>query len=75
MSKYSRTRKAICRISYLDHWIVSRDYFRRNPSETWKESWHKYRKWHIKVYNKRNKLTKYRYSELIKKYTIWQIIH
>ena len=51
MSKYSRTRKAICRISCLSKWIVSRDYFRRHPSETWKQSYKKKRKEYLKCCN------------------------
>ena len=51
MNKYSRTRKAICRISVLSKWIVSRDYFRKHPSKTWKQSYKKKRKNYLKSYN------------------------
>lgn len=46
MSKYSRTRKAICRISRLDYWIVSRTEFKRSAREykTWKQSYRYFRK-------------------------------
>lgn len=49
MSKYSRTRKAICRISRLEIWPVSRTYFRKYPSETWKQSYKKKRKKYLRI--------------------------
>lgn len=50
MSKYSRTRKAICRISRLDYWIINRDTFKRLKTKTWKEEYKKHRKTKISNY-------------------------
>lgn len=73
MSKYARTRKAICRISHLnpDYWPVSRSYFKKYSMQTWKQGYKKYKKAHIKFwgYNK-DKLP--RYDVAIKKYIIWR---
>lgn len=44
MSKYSRTRKAICRVSNLSEWLVSRRGFKKASFETWKQSYKKFRK-------------------------------
>ena len=49
MSKYARTRKAICRISNLENWSVSRSYFKRNPNEIWKQSYKKFRKECVRI--------------------------
>lgn len=70
MSKYSRTRKAICRISHLNVWIVSRSEFRKNPIKTWKQSYKAYKKRYIKLYGY-NKGKLPRYDIAIKKFIIW----
>lgn len=44
MSKYARTRKAICRVSKLSNWIVNREEFRKLRIKSWKESYKDYRK-------------------------------
>lgn len=62
MSKYSRTRKAICRVSKLKYWIVSRRLFKRYRIETWKQSYKKYRK--NCLLNKQNGIETAAYSYL-----------
>ena len=52
MSKYSRTRKAICRINHLKIWIVNRWYFKRCHVRTMKESYKRKRKEYLKYYGK-----------------------
>lgn len=52
MSKYSRTRKAICRINSLNIWPVNREYFRHYPTKTMKESYKAKRKRYLKYWNK-----------------------
>lgn len=84
MSKYLRTRKAICRISHLSKWIVSRDYFRRHPSETWKQSYKKKRKKYLKYCNYLPTGYSYikgkqipfpcKYSDARKHFTLWKVL-
>lgn len=44
MSKYSRTRKAICRIGHLKEWTITRAYFKKYPIETFREDYQRKRK-------------------------------
>lgn len=75
MSKYARTRKAICRVSMLSNWIINRSSFRKCPIKTWRESYKEYRKYLV-----RNNFTlKYKfpckYREALVKYPdIWNVI-
>lgn len=81
MSKYSRTRKAICRISRLEKWLVSRTYFRKYPSETWKQSYKKKRKNYLRCCNYLPKGHSYikgkqipfpcKYKDALKHFIIW----
>lgn len=52
MSKYSRTRKTICRVNHLDIWMVNKEYFRHHPVRTMKESYKRKRKRYLKYWNK-----------------------
>lgn len=52
MSKYSRTRKAICRVNHLNIWMVNKEYFRCHPIRTMKESYKRKRKRYLKYWNK-----------------------
>lgn len=73
MSKYSRTRKAICRISHLNVWIVSRSYFKKVPSKTWKRSYREYKKSTIKAYGY-NKYGLKRYKDMLSDFIcIWRL--
>lgn len=83
MSKYSRTRKAICRIGKMNHWFVNRDIFRQDKIETWKESYKKRKKEVILFYGYNcpvlyynNKMVKFpcKYKDAIQKFLIWQIV-
>lgn len=44
MSKYSRTRKAVCRIGCLKEWPITRAYFKRHPTRTFRETYQRKRK-------------------------------
>lgn len=74
MSKYSRTRKAICRISHLKEWIVTRTYFNvhKNQKQTWKQSYKKYKKEIIKCYGY-NRYNLPRYCDYIKNNCVWNL--
>lgn len=84
MSKYSRTRKAICRISYLNYWIINRDTFKRLRTKTWKEEYKEHRKTKILFYgyNPSNlisydgKIVKLpcKYKEALNMFTIWKLL-
>lgn len=50
MSKYSRTRKAICRISHLDYWLIDKNSFKRFKPRTMKEQYKEHRKTIILFY-------------------------
>lgn len=67
MSTYSRTRKAICRVSKLntDTWLVNRVMFRKNKPKTWKQSYKAFRKNMIMFYGK-SPIFKDMYGENIK---------
>ena len=75
MSKYSRTRKAICRISVLEIWPISRKKFNPLTQRTWKQDYKRYRKFSLKYYGKRTDTTKLRYKDFIKIHpNIWRYI-
>ena len=44
MSKFSRTRKAICRIGKLNNWIITRGEFKKYPIKSFKVSYKELRK-------------------------------
>lgn len=69
MSKYSRIRKAICRISHLSTWYIDRTYFKKVKPKTWKESYRKYKKEHIKYYGYNKEHLK-KYKDVISDYNI-----
>ena len=52
MSKYSRTRRAILRVNHLNIWMVNREYFRKYPVRTMKESYKRKRKRYLKFLGK-----------------------
>lgn len=89
MSKYSRTRKAICRISHLSSW-ATRSEFKRGMYDTmtWKQSFRKARK-DAKIYYEIDKkvslkygfskpekpiILRYNYKEAREKFPIWRLI-
>ena len=84
MSKYARTRKAICRISRLEIWSVNREYFRKYPSETWKQSYKKKRKNYLRCCNYLPKGYSYikgkhitfpcKYKDALKHFIIWNVV-
>lgn len=91
MSKYSRTRKAICRISRLSEWTVTRSEFRNmSDTTTWKQAFRIARK-HSRLYHqteckhfrKRGFSIKpfkpielrYNYKEAREKFSIWKLIY
>lgn len=83
MSKYSRTRKAICRISGLNYWIIDREALKKQKYKTWKESYKKRRKVAILFYGynppilfHNNKMVKFpcKYKDAIQKFEIWRIV-
>lgn len=81
MSKYSRTRKAICCINRLNFWLVSRSYFKRQPIETMKESYRRKRKEYLRRLGMPPKGYSYitgkfipfpcKYKEALKQFIIW----
>ena len=84
MSKYSRTRKAICRISHLDYWIINRDTFKRLKTKTWKEEYKKHRKTKILffgynpsnaiAYNGKKVKLPCKYKEALNLFVIWELL-
>lgn len=75
MSTYSRTRKAICRISHLNEWIVTETYFKRHykhRKKTWKQAYKDYKTKMIKYYGY-NKYNLPRYCDYIKNNCVWQL--
>lgn len=74
MSKYSRTRKAICRISHLSYWIVNRSLFRQMKPRTWKDTYRRYKKGMIKCYGCNYHNLK-KYQDVIDDYniSIWNL--
>lgn len=83
MSKYSRTRKAICRISHLDYWIINRDTFKRFKPKTWKEQYKEHRKTKILFhgYNPSNLISNdgnrvklpCKYKDALNMFIIWRL--
>lgn len=75
MSKYARTRKAICRISKLSNWIVSKTYFRKCHIDTWREAYKKYRKYLVRNNFTLKSRFPCKYREGLTKYPdIWNVI-
>jgi len=84
MSKYSRTRKAICRINHLDYWLINRNQFKRFRIETMKEQYKEHRKTKILFYgyNPFNLTSNYgnrvklpcKYKDALNMFIIWRLL-
>lgn len=89
MSKYSRTRKAVCRISHLSQWCT-RSEFKKGTYETttWKQSFRKAKKRARRIYEIDKMVTRklgfskpekpiilqYNYKEAREKFSIWKLV-
>ena len=85
MSKYARTRKAICRISGLKEWPITRKQFKKNPPRTWKQDYKEFRKrclflkqltgMSYKYYSHSGKAVfpPCQYKEALRLFTIWRL--